>query len=103
MRAIRHVSICGNRRSCECFNNNAITRPITTPITNETLNTSLLTRHHFMGVTKKNTPIPSKNWTTPIFSPPADIRPNASNMTIATASLSKLSPKMMVKSFGSTL
>jgi hypothetical protein len=32
-----------------------------------------------------------------------DIRPSASNMTIATASLSKLSPKMIVNNFGSTL
>src|SRR5271154_3480182 len=53
--------------------------------------------------TKKKIPIPSKKFSTPTFLPPLDIRPSASNMTIATASLSKLSPKMIVNSFGSTL
>jgi len=32
-----------------------------------------------------------------------EIRPNASNMTMATASLRRLSPKMMVNNLGSTL
>ena len=53
--------------------------------------------------TKKKNPILSKALTTPRFSPFVDIRPSASNMTIATASLSKLSPNMIVNNFGSTL
>jgi hypothetical protein len=53
--------------------------------------------------TKKKTPILSNMPTIPTFSPAEEIRPRASNMTIATASLSKLSPKMMVNNLGSTL
>jgi len=56
-----------------------------------------------MAFTRKKTPTDSNRLTTPTFCPPSDMRPRASNMTIATASLSKLSPKMTVNSFGSTL
>ena len=62
-----------------------------------------LTTRKWVGRTKKNTPILSRRPTTPTFAPAVEIRPSASNMTIATASLSRLSPKMIVNSFGSTL